>query len=62
MARSIKKGPFADASLLKEDRRNERMQEKNLLLKHGLAVLQSSQAWLDIQLPFMTEENMYLYM
>ena len=44
MARSLKKGPFADASL------------------HGHAVLQSSRHLLVIHLPYMTEEDMCLYM
>ena len=67
MARSIKKGPFADASLLKKiDAMNEKgeksKREKSLLLRPGPAVPQSSRAWLDIQSPFMTEENTFRYM
>jgi ribosomal protein S19 len=46
MARSLKKGPFADEHLL----------------KHGHVVLQFSHKWLDIQLQFMMEEDMCLYM
>ena len=55
MARSLKKGPFADASLLKKV-------EARVLSKHGLVVLQSSRLWLDIQSQFMMEENMFRYM
>ena len=33
MARSLKKGPFADASLLKESRCNERMQATKHVIK-----------------------------
>ena len=59
MARSIKKGPFADASLLKKvDAMNE-AGDKSVIKTWSR---QSSQAWLDIQSPFTTEENMYLYM
>ena len=61
MARSIKKGPFADASLLKKVEAMNASGDKGVI-KHGLGVLQSSRLWLDIQLQFMTEENTYLYM
>ena len=62
MARSLKKGPFADASLLKKvDAMNAAGD------KAGYQDLVSSfynlpTVWLDIQLPFMTEENMFRYM
>ena len=62
MARSLKKGPFADASLLKKGRRYERRQDRNRLSKPGPAVLQSSRRWLVIQSQFMMEESMYRYM
>ena len=61
MARSLKKGPFADESLLKKvDAMNAAGQKR--LLRPGLVVLQSSRRWLDIQLQFMTEESMFRYM
>ena len=44
MARSLKKGPFADASLLKKSRCYERMLATNQLSRPGLVVLQSSHA------------------
>ena len=54
MARSLKKGPFADASLLKKvDAMNAAGD------KHGHVVLQSSRHLLDTQSLFTTEENMY---
>ena len=62
MARSLKKGPFADESLLKKIDAMNASGDKAVLLKHGLAVLQSSHRWLDIQSLFMTEESMCLYM
>ena len=51
MSRSLKKGPFADESLLKKQS-----------LKPGHVVLQSSRHSLDTQSLFMTEENMCRYM
>ena len=57
MARSLKKGPFADESLLKKVKA---MNEAGDKLGH--VVLLFSHKWLDIQSQFMTEENMYLYM
>lgn len=61
MARSLKKGPFADESLLKKvDAMNAAM--INQLSRHGHVVPQFSHPSLDIQLLFMTEENMFLYM
>ena len=58
MARSLKKGPFADASLLKKvDAMNAA--GENQLLRHGHVVLQSSRHLLDTQSLFTTEENMY---
>ncbi len=44
MARSLKKGPFADASLLKKVDAMNAAGDKQLS-RHGHAVLQSSQAW-----------------
>ena len=61
MARSLKKGPFADESLLKKvDAMNAA--EIKQLLRHGHVVLQSSLHSLDTQSLFMTEENMCRYM
>ena len=61
MARSLKKGPFADASILKKvDALN--LPDRNRLSKPGPAVPQSSRPLLDTQLLSMTEENMCLYM
>ena len=60
MGRSLKKGPFADAHLLKKvDEMNA--QDRNRLSKPGPAVPQSSRRWLDIQSQFMMEENMFRY-
>ena len=57
MARSLKKGPFADESLLKKvDAMNAAGDRQ--LLKHGHVVPQFSLPSLDIQSLFMTEENM----
>ena len=61
MARSLKKGPFADESLLKKvDAMNAA--EIKQLLRPGHVVLQSSLHSLDTQLLSMTEENMCRYM
>ena len=57
MARSLKKGPFADASLLKKvDAMNAAGQ------KPGPVVLQFSRPSLDTQLQFMTAASMFRYM
>ena len=61
MARSIKKGPFADASLLKKVEAMNASGDKGVI-KTCLVVLQSSRLWLDIQSQFMMEENMFRYM
>ena len=59
MARSIKKGPFADASLLKKvDAMNEAGDKSVIKTWSRRSTIFPSM----IQLPFMTEENMYLYM
>ena len=61
MARSLKKGPFADASLLKKvDAMNAA--GRNRLSKPGPVVLQFSRPSLDIQLQFMTAASMFRYM
>ena len=61
MARSLKKGPFADESLLKKI---DAMNASGLrrLLRHGPVVPQFSHRLLGIQLQYMTEENMCPYM
>ena len=60
MARSLKKGPFADASLLKKvDAMNEAGQKQ--VIKTWSAVLRSSRRWLVIQSQYMMEESMYRY-
>ena len=60
MARSLKKGPFADASLLKKvDAMNEAGQKQ--VIKTWSTVLQSSRRWLVIQSLYMTAESMYRY-
>ena len=59
MARSLKKGPFADAHLLKKvDAMNAAGQKQ----VPGPAVLQSSHSLLVIQLQFMTVGNTFRYM
>ena len=61
MARSLKKGPFADAHLLKKvDAMNAAGQKQ--VSKPGPAVLQSSHRWLVTQLQFMTAGNTFRYM
>ena len=61
MARSLKKGPFADAHLLKKvDAMNA--SGDNQLLRHGHAVLQSSRHSSATHSPYMTEEDMCRYM
>ncbi len=62
MARSLKKGPFADASLLKKVEAMNASGDKGQLSRHGHVVLQSSRSWLDTQSLFMMEENMFRYM
>ncbi len=60
MARSLKKGPFADESLLKKvDAMNDAGDKQ--LSRPGPAVPQSSRRWLVIQSQYMTEEDMYRY-
>ena len=60
MARSLKKGPFADASLLKKvDAMNASGQKT--VIKTCPAVPPSSRRWFPIQLQFMMEENMCRY-
>ena len=60
MARSLKKGPFADASLLKKvDAMNA--SGSKAVIKTGLAVPPFSRRWFPIQLQFMMEENMCRY-
>ena len=59
MARSLKKGPFADAHLLKKvDAMNASGDKLNQLLRHGHAVLRSSRHSSATHLPYMTEEDM----
>ena len=60
MSRSLKKGPFADESLLKK-LTLQTLQEIKQSLKPGHVVLQSSRHSLDTQSLFMTEENMCRY-
>ena len=60
MARSLKKGPFADAHLLKKVDAMNAAGQKQVI--KTWSVLQSSQAWLDIQLQFMTVGNTFRYM
>ena len=56
MARSLKKGPFADAHLLKKvDAMNEAGQKQVI----KTAAPRFSRRWLDIQLQFMTAESTY---
>ena len=60
MARSLKKGPFADAHLLKKvDAMNAAGQKQ--VSRPGPAVQQSSRRWLVTQSPFMTEESTFRY-
>ena len=63
MARSLKKGPFADASLLKKvDAMNAAGQNRSRLSRPGPAVPQSFRPLSDTPSLFMTEGNMCLYM
>ena len=60
MGRSLKKGPFADAHLLKKvDEMNAAGQKQ--VIKTWPAVPQSSRRWLDIQSQFTMVENMFRY-
>ena len=61
MARSLKKGPFADASLLKKVDAMNASGDKSVI-KTWSRRSQSSLSSLVIPSLFMTEENMYLYM
>lgn len=62
MSRSLKKGPFADAHLLKKiDAMNE-SGDKTVIKTWGHVVPLSSLASWVTRLQFMTEENMYRYM
>ena len=61
MARSLKKGPFADESLLKKVDAMNAAGDKTVI-KTCHVVLQSSLHSLDTQLLSMTEENMCRYM
>ena len=61
MARSLKKGPFADAQLAEESRRYECSRTETgyqdlVPSFHNLPV-----RWLDTQSQFMTEESMFRY-
>ena len=60
MARSLKKGPFADESLLKKIEAQNASGDKQAI-KTWSRVLQFSRRWLDIQSQFMMEENMFRY-
>ena len=61
MARSIKKGPFADASLLKKvDAMNEAGDKSVIKTWSRRSTIFPSM--IGHQLLFMTEESMYLYM
>ena len=60
MARSLKKGPFADESLLKKvDAMNESNNKQ--VSRHGHADPRSSLHSLDIRSRFTTEESMFPY-
>ena len=61
MARSLKKGPFADASLLKKVDAMNASGDKSVI-KTWSRRSTSSLSSLVIPSLFMTEENMYLYM
>ena len=61
MARSLKKGPFADESLLKKVDAMNASGDKSES-RHGHVVQQSSLHSLDTQSLFMMEESMFLYM
>ena len=59
MARSLKKGPFADASLLKKVDAMNAAGDRSRLSRPGPAVLPFSRRWLVIQSRFMTEESTF---
>ena len=61
MARSLKKGPFADESLLKKVDAMNASGDKSVI-KTWLVVLLFSHLSLDTQSLFMTEESMFRYM
>ncbi len=61
MARSLKKGPFADESLLKKVDAMNASGDKSVI-KTWSVVLLSSHLSLDTQSLFMTEESMCRYM
>ena len=61
MARSLKKGPFADESLLKKVDAMNASGDKSVL-RPGPVVLLFSHLSLDTQSLFMTEESMFRYM
>ena len=60
MARSLKKGPFADESLLKKVDAMNASGDKQVI-KTWPAVPPSSRQWLVILLRFMMAENMFRY-
>ena len=63
MASSLKKGPFADASLLKKIECYERKAgDKSVIKDMVTCVLRFSHPLLDIQLQFTMAENMFRYM
>ena len=61
MARSLKKGPFADASLLKKVEAMNASGDKGVI-KTWSRRSTIFRLWLDIQSQFMMEENMFRYM
>ena len=61
MGRSLKKGPFADAHLLKKVDEMNAAGQKQVIKRPGPAVPQSSRRWLDIQSQFTMVENMFRY-
>lgn len=62
MARSLKKGPFADASLLKKVDAMNAAGQKQVIKTWSRRFLQFSRPSLDIQLQFMTAASMFRYM
>mgnify|MGYP000559132744 CR=1 FL=1 len=61
MSRSLKKGPFADQSLLKKVDALNAANDKSVIKNLVTPVPQSSRLLLDIQSLSMTEENMCRY-
>ena len=57
MARSLKKGPFIDESLMKKIKKLNETNKKEV----GLVVQLSSQISLDTQSLFIMEENLYRF-